>query len=150
LLNKPSVLEPVLEPTIKPILDISNMDISNSDEEDEHVIYIDTILGSFSTSVSILEPELDTPSSSTSQNIQDSPNPTSPQPINVPPPPTILLQSIFLREVCKNIFKDLMQLVKTRNDPIHSENYEGKWISLREVVDRVFNDLQRLSIEARN
>jgi len=126
------------------------MDISNSDEEDEHVIYIDTILGSFSTSVSILEPELDTPSSSTSQNIQDSPNPTSPQPINVPPPPTILLQSIFLREVCKNIFKDLMQLVKTRNDPIHSENYEGKWISLREVVDRVFNDLQRLSIEARN
>ena len=150
MLNKPSVLEPVLEPTIKPILDISNMDISNSDEEDEHVIYIDTILGSFSTSVSILEPELDTPSSSTSQNIQDSPNPTSPQPINVPPPPTILLQSIFLREVCKNIFKDLMQLVKTRNDPIHSENYEGKWISLREVVDRVFNDLQRLSIEARN
>jgi len=43
-----------------------------------------------------------------------------------------------------------MQLVKTRNDPIHSENYEGKWIALREVVDKVFNDLQIISVEAQN
>lgn len=43
-----------------------------------------------------------------------------------------------------------MQLVKIRKDPIHSENYEGKWISLREVVERVFNDLKILSVEAQN
>jgi len=62
----------------------------------------------------------------------------------------MLLQSIVLREVCENIFKDLMQLVKYRNDPIHSENNKGKWIALREVVDRVFCDLQILSVEARD
>jgi len=88
LINKPFILEHVLEPVAKPILDLSNMDISHFDEEDEHVIHVDTILGSFSASVSILEPELDTPSSSTSQNIQELPIPPSPQPINVPPPPT--------------------------------------------------------------
>ena len=43
-----------------------------------------------------------------------------------------------------------MQLVKYRNDPIHSENNKGKWIALREVVDRVFCDLQILSVEARD
>jgi len=36
------------------------------------------------------------------------------------------------------------------NNPIHSENYEDKWTALRYVVDRVFYDLQRLSVEAQN
>jgi len=43
-----------------------------------------------------------------------------------------------------------MQLVKSMNNPIHSENYEDKWTALRYVVDRVFYDLQRLSVEAQN
>lgn len=67
MLNKSSVLEPL----VKPILDISNMDILDSDEEDEHVTHIDKDLGSLLAPVSILEPELDTSSSSTSQNFQD-------------------------------------------------------------------------------
>jgi hypothetical protein len=55
LLNKPTVLEPILEP--KPIFDISNMDISDSDEEEEHIIHDNSNLGS----ASILEPEQDLP-----------------------------------------------------------------------------------------
>jgi len=40
--------------------------------------------------------------------------------------------------------------VKARNDPIHIVRYEDKWTDLRERVDKVFCDLQRLSIEAQN
>lgn len=110
------------------------MDISNSDDEDVRVIYAN----------------LDTPSTSTSRINQDIPSTLAPQTINVSPPPTLLLGSIVLKEVCENIFEDLNRLVKARNDAVHIENYEDKWIALREVVDKVFNDLQRLSVEAQN
>jgi len=126
------------------------MDISDFDEEDEHVIHIDEDLGSFSASTSIIELNFNTPSSSTPQPNQDLPTIPTPQTINVPPPPTLLLDYIVLREVCENIFEDLNKLVKARNDPVHTVNYEDKWIALREIVVRVFCDLQRLSIEARN
>jgi len=60
LINKSSVLELVLEPILqyapKPIMDISNMDISDSDEEDEHFNYVD-------------QPELNKSSSSSTQLI---------------------------------------------------------------------------------
>jgi len=99
--------------------------LTYSAEEDERIINVD----------------LDTPSTSTSQTNQDLPTPYVLQPINVSPPPTLLLQSTILKEVDENIFDDLNQLVKSRNDPTHTENYEDKWIALREVVDRVFCDL---------
>jgi hypothetical protein len=134
LFNKPSVLELGIQPAIKPTLDISNMDISNSNDEDVRVIYAN----------------LDTPSTSTSRINQDIPSTLAPQTINVSPPPTLLLGSIVLKEVCENIFEDLNRLVKARNDAVYTENYEDKWIALREVVDKVFNDLQRLSVEAQN
>jgi predicted metallo-beta-lactamase superfamily hydrolase len=87
---------------IKPTLDISNMDISNSDDEDVRVIYAN----------------LDTPSTSTSRINQDIPSTLAPQTINVSPPPTLLLGSIVLKEVCENIFEDLNRLVKARNDAV--------------------------------
>jgi len=126
------------------------MDISDSDDEDEHVIHIDEDLGSFSACASFIEPNLDTPSSSTTQPNQDLPSTSSRQSINVSPLPTFLLDFIVLKEVCKNIFEDLNRLVKARNDLVQTENYEDKWIALREVVDTVLCDLQRLSIEAQN
>lgn len=63
------------------------------------------------------------------------------------PPPSILLQSAILKEVCEGIFKDLTNLVKSRNDLIHSENYEDRWTALRERVDVVLNNLQALTME---
>jgi len=136
LFYKPIVLEPVLQPAEKPVLDVSNMDISDSDEEDKHII--------------IIEPSLDTHSTSTNQPNKDQQSTSQPQTINVSPPPTFFLDFIILKEVCENIFEDLNRLVKARNDPVHTENYEDQWIALIEVVDRVFCDLQRLSIEAQN
>ena len=43
-----------------------------------------------------------------------------------------------------------MELVNSRNLEIHLDNYEDKWNNLRVVVNRVFNDLQRLSVQAQN
>jgi len=65
----------------------------------------------------------DTPSTSTSKINQDLPTPLVTEPINVSPPPSLLIQSTILREVCENIFEDLIKLVQSRNDPIHTENY---------------------------
>jgi len=38
-------------------------------------------------------------------------------------PPTLLLDSIILKEVCENIFKDPNKLIKTRNNLVHEEDY---------------------------
>jgi len=143
LINKYSLTEPVLEPAPKPLIDISNMDISNFDDEDG--LFIDGDLGSFSTFVN--EPNLDTPSSSTTQPYLDLPSISSPQTINVSPPPTLLLESIVLKEVCENICEDVNKHAQARNNPVHTKNYEDKWIALREMLDRVFCDLQRLYVE---
>jgi len=91
----------------------------------------------------------DSPSASTSQPNQDLPTPSATQSIYVSPPPTIL-QKIIMREVCDNIFKDLMELVNSRNQAIHIENYEDKWNNMRSVVNRVFSGLKKLLIQAQN
>jgi len=49
-------------------------------------------------------------------------------------PPTLLLDSIILKEVCENIFKDLNKLIKTRNNLVHEEDYVSNWTSLRSRV----------------
>jgi len=90
------------------------------------------------------------PSLSTIQPNQDQSSILAPQTTNVSPPPTLLLDSIILQEVCENIFEDLHKLVKARNTPIHTQSYEDKWTALRERVDTVMCELQKLSIEAQN
>jgi len=58
-------------------------------------------------------------------NIPSSSNQIGPQTITtfVLPPPTLLLDSTILKEVCENIFKDLNKLVNTRNNLLHEDNY---------------------------
>jgi hypothetical protein len=55
--------------------------------------------------------------------------------------PPLLISNIVLREVCNNIFKDMMEVENSRNHAIHLENYEDKWKNLREVVNIVLDDL---------
>jgi len=69
---------------------------------------------------------------------------------NVSPPPTILLDSTILQEVCENIFKDLNMSMKTINNLIHKESYFDQWTSLRERIDYVMNELHKSSLEAHN
>jgi len=77
-------------------------------------------------------------------------NQTCPQIITtvVSQPPTLLLDSIILQEVCENIFKDLNKVVKTRNNFVHKEDYVNEWARLRERVDIVMCELQKTSLEA--
>jgi len=128
LANKESILEPVLQPSVsKPVFD--GIITSDSDEEDEHVIHTDNVLDSSSSFVleSVLDPPFVASTSQASIEIQNQDAPIiPPQTINVLPPPTLLPYSIVLKEVCKNIFEDLNNLVKARNDPIHIEKYADK------------------------
>jgi len=84
-------------------------------------------------------------------SITDIPS-SSTQPIstNVSPPPTLFLDSTILKEVCENIFKDLNRLVKTRNNLVHENDYVDEWTGLKERVDYVMCELQKLSLEAHN
>jgi hypothetical protein len=59
-----------------------------------------------------------------------------------------LLDSIILKEVCENTFKDLNKLVKTRNNFVHKEDYVNKWAKLKERVDFVMCELQKTSLKA--
>jgi len=70
--------------------------------------------------------------------------------VHCSPPPTFLLDSTILQEVCENIFKDLNKLVKTRSNFIHKESYVDQWTSLREIIDYVMSELQKSSLEAHN
>jgi len=45
------------------------------------------------------------------------------------------------KKVCENLFEDLSKLVEARNDLIHTESYEGKWIELKERIYRVMRAL---------
>jgi len=130
---------------------------SDSDAEDEQPIQTGTTLDSSSPFVlesvhdepfipsnrytAIEISNMDIPSSSTT-NIQ--------QLTNVSPPPTLLLDSIILQEVCENISQDLNKLVKTRSNLVHKENYVDQWTNLREKVNYVMCEPQKLSIEAYN
>jgi len=63
-------------------------------------------------------------------------------------PPTLLLDSIILKEVCESIFQDLNKLVKTRNNFVHEKIYVDEWTSLRNIVEYMMCELQKLSLEA--
>jgi len=67
--------------------------------------------------------------------------PSTSQQITLSPPPILTSQSV-MREVCNNIFNDLMELVNSRNQAINIKNYEDKWNNLKEVVNRVLDELQ--------
>jgi hypothetical protein len=86
---------------------------------------------------------IDTPSSS---------NQTCPLVLttNVSFPPTLLLDSTILQEVCENIFQDLNKLVKFRTYFVHDKDYINEWTRLRNRVDFVMCELQKTSLEAHN
>jgi len=93
---------------------------------------------------------IDIPTLSSIQSTSDQTLTIAPQTINVSPPPILLLDSVILKEVSENIFVDLDKLVRTRNNFVHTEDYEEKWTALRERVDTVMCELQKLSLEAHN
>jgi len=142
--------------THEPSLETHVTNSADSDVEDEDVTQVNLTLDSFAPFVlecvhdpPFVKPNFlivevlntDSPSSSTQANPQ-------PETVTVSPPPTLLLDSIVLEEVCENIFEDLSKLVKARNYLIHTENYEEKWTALRERVDTVMCELQKLSLKA--
>jgi len=63
-------------------------------------------------------------------------------------PPTLLLDFIILKEVCESIFQDLNKLVKTRNNFVHEKINVDEWTSLRNRVEYMMCELQKLSLEA--
>jgi len=67
---------------------------------------------------------------------------------NVPSPPTMFLDSTTLADVCENIFQELNNLVQTRNNLIHEDNYEKLWIRLKDRVEYVLTELQKTCIDA--
>jgi len=84
----------------------------------------------------------DQPSTS-SQNFE--PSTSEPQTIDIPYPPTHLLDSIILKEVSENIFEDLTKLVKARYQVIPSNIFEELWNTLRERVNYVMFEMMKLS-----
>ena len=62
--------------------------------------------------------------------------------------PTLLIDSIILKEVCENIFKDLNKLVKSKSNLIHNQDYVSEWTSLRERVEDMMCELQKLCLNA--
>jgi hypothetical protein len=120
--------------------------ITYSNAKKEQPIQIVTTLDS--SSPFVLESVYDAPF--VSPNLSNAPSTSTrntPQPTNVSPP-TFLLDSIILKEVCENIFKDLNKLVKTRNNFVHKVDYVKEWTVLRERVDYVMCELHKTSLEA--
>ena len=70
----------------------------------------------------------------------------TPQLTNLIVPPTLLLDSAILKEECEQIFIDLNKLVKTRNNYIHEKDYVNEWTSLRNRVEYMMCELQKLSL----
>jgi len=144
-----TVPKPSHELTLEPSLTAT----SDSDVKNEHDVQAKLSLYSSSPFVleSILDPPYVAPNQSAITEIIHSDIPSSfnqilPQPIttHVSSPPTLLLDSVILKEVCENIFEDLSKLVKARNNFVHLE----KWTALIERVDTVMCELQKLSLEA--
>jgi len=100
-----SRIQPILELVTDPILTLvtddnaTALEVSDSDDED-----IPVIIGIDNQA---------NPVTSTSHQITLS-------------PPPILTFNTVLREDCNNIFTDLMEVVDSRNQAIHLENYEDK------------------------
>jgi len=70
------------------------------------------------------------------------------QTTTVSSPPTVLVDSIILKDVCENIFNDLNKLVKSRSNLLHTQDYVSSWTSLRERVDDMMCELQKLCLYA--
>jgi len=70
------------------------------------------------------------------------------QTTHISSPPTLLLDFIILKEVCENIFKDLNKLVKSRSNLIHNQDCVSEWNSLRDRVDHMMCELQKLCLDA--
>jgi len=147
--------QPSHELSIEPSLTVT----SDSDVEDEHVAQANLSLDSSSPFVlesvhdlPYVAPNLYAITETLHSYTPSSSNQIIPQPIttNVSPPLALLLDSVLLKEVCENIFEDLNKLVKARRNFVHKENYEEKCIALRERVDTVMCELQKLSLEAHN
>jgi len=69
---------------------------------------------------------------------------------NVPSPPTMFLDSTILADMCENIFQELNKFVEARNNLVHEETYVKQWRRLREKVDFVLTEFQRLSFDAQH
>ena len=121
------MLGPILEPVPDPKPNLNESDNLFASDSDEEGLII-----------------CDQPSTSSQTFVLS----TSEPQIGIPSPPTHLLDSIVFKEVCENLFKDLKKLVEAINDHIHTESYEGRWIELRERIDRVMRALQKLYVEA--
>jgi len=125
----------------------SNIIMIESDSDEEDSIICDQLSTSSHNSEQINQivvndiTSTDTPSSS---NQLCSPNQTT----IVSSPPTLLLDSIILKEVCENIFKDLNKLVKSRSNLIHKQDYVNAWTSFRERVEHMMCELQKLCLDA--
>jgi len=87
--------------------------------------------------------------SNTSPIIDSEPSSSiTPQLTDLIAPPTLLLDSVILKEACEQIFIDLNKLVKTRNNYIHEKDYVTEWTSLRNRVEYMMCELHKLSLEA--
>jgi len=123
-----------------------------SDVGDEHVVQNNLSLDSSSPFVvkSVHDPAFEPNQTTTYAPCSSSQNIPQPLTTNVSPPPTLLLDFVILKEVCEDIFEDLNKLVHTRSNFVHKENYEEQWITLRERVNYVLCELQKLSLKAHN
>jgi len=136
----PFVLESVHDPLFVPQTSVAT-EINEVVEPSSSTQIIPQPLVNPNQFVAIETSRIDAPSSSTS---------ITPQFTNVSPPPTLFLDYVILKEVCDNIFKDLNKLVNTISNFVHEKNYVDEWTSLREIVDYVMCELQKLSLEAHN
>jgi len=121
---------------------------TNIDSVPELSVSEQTINNQSSTTNTFVEPEtsvIDQPSSS-NLAIQ----PCALARTNVPSPPTLFLDSTILADVCENIFPELNNLVQARNNLIHEDNYEKLWIMLKDRVEFVLTELQRIFIDAQD
>jgi len=147
----PSETNLVAQPTLDNSTEPEFIITSDSDVEDEQDNqwfrpgFLNQPLSSSSHFVleSIHEPPYVAPSQPISEtstiDTSSSSNQTCPQTLTtvVLPPPTLLLDSTILTEVCENIFKDLNRLVKTRNNFVREKICVDEWTKLRERVDYV-------------
>ncbi len=74
--------------------------------------------------------------------------PVAPAKTNVPSLSTLFLHSTILANVCEGIFQELNHLVQARNNLIHEDSYEKMWIRLKDRVEFVLSELQRLCFDA--
>jgi len=73
--------------------------------------------------------------------------PVEPTFSDIPKPPFVFLNLPFLATVCLDIFKKAKQLIETRHNLVHDEDYEKQWKRVVERVHLVFSVIQRSSLD---